>query len=337
MKQIKVTKNEAGQRLDKLLAKVLNQAPKGFSYKMLRKKNITLNQKKADGSEKLVEGDEVQIWLSDETFEKFSQIVVPVKKAETKKAKTNLNILYQDENILILNKPIGMLSQKAKPNDTSMVEEIISYLLESNQLSEEDLRSFHPSVCNRLDRNTSGILAAGISMAGLQELSRLFQSREMHKYYLCLVKGKIDTIQRVSGYLEKNEKTNQVRICKEAHSEDAKWIETQYEPIASNGKVTLLRVLLLTGRSHQIRAHLAYLGHPLAGDSKYGDANWNRQLKEKYGLQAQLLHSYRLEMPQLEGALATVSGKVFEADLPKQFQRVLKGEQIAWQRGTPED
>lgn len=334
MREIPVTKLESGQRLDKVLTKVLNQAPKSFIYKMLRKKNITLNGKKADGSEKLSEGDKITVWFSDETFEKFS-LLEPQSTRKT--ASVKLDILYEDENILIINKPIGVLSQKAKPTDESMVEQITSYLLQSGKLTEENLRSFHPSVCNRLDRNTSGILVAGISMAGLQQLSAMFQTRKMHKYYLCFVKGKITQKQRLSGYLEKDAYSNQVRVSSKKNSEDAKEIQTEYEPLVTNGKATLLKVLLVTGRSHQIRAHLASIGHPLAGDNKYGDESWNASLKSRYGLNSQFLHSYRLEMPKLEGALQNVSEMVWEAPLPKQFQTVLKGEHISWQLGTPED
>ena len=156
MKQISVSKNEAGQRLDKLLAKYLNLASKNFLYKMLRKKNITLNGKKANGNEMLVQGDQIKIFLSDETFDKFSNIQVQAADS------SDLMIIYEDSDVLILNKPAGMLSQKAKPSDVSMVEKIIQYTLETGKLSKEELRSFQPAVCNRLDRNTSGLLIAGI-------------------------------------------------------------------------------------------------------------------------------------------------------------------------------
>ena len=151
MQEIKVTANEAGQRLDKLLAKYLNEAPKSFLYKMLRKKNIVLNGKKATGNEKLVSGDSVKLFLADDTIAKFSKSIV-------RKTNGKLDILYEDFDILIINKPVGMLSQKAEAKDVSVVEHLITYLLESGQMTEENLRSFKPSICNRLDRNTSGLL-----------------------------------------------------------------------------------------------------------------------------------------------------------------------------------
>ena len=184
MQSIEVNRNEAGQRLDKLLGKYLNLASKSFLYKMIRKKNITLNGRKCDGSSRLEEGDQIQLFLSDETIERFSRQKVP--RVTQKK----LDIIYENTHILLVNKPAGMLSQKAKDTDESLVEYVIDYLLHSGQLTEKELRSFRPSVCNRLDRNTSGLVAAGKSLAGLQLLSAVFQKRSLHKYYLCVVKGR---------------------------------------------------------------------------------------------------------------------------------------------------
>ena len=186
MKEFIINENEAGQRFDKYLAKLLREAPKSFFYKMMRKKNITLNGKKATGNEKLLSGDHVKLFLSDETFEKFSgSIAAP-------RAHHVLDIIYEDENILLINKPAGMLSQPADDGTPSLVEYLTGYLLENGSLTEEDLRTFRPSVCNRLDRNTSGLIAAGKSLVGLQTLSEMFKLRELHKYYLCLVEGILD-------------------------------------------------------------------------------------------------------------------------------------------------
>ena len=261
MKSVIVNSNEAGQRLDKLLGKYLNLAGKGFLYKMMRKKNITLNGKKCDGSEKLSEGDEIRLFLSDETIEKFSQVRVQKVK------KTKLDLVYEDNHILLINKPAGMLSQKAKDTDESLVEYVIAYLMETGQLTAEQLRSFRPSVCNRLDRNTSGLVAAGKSLAGLQMLSALFQDRSLHKDYLCAVEGRMDGPRTIDGFLLKNEKTNQVTITKN-QVPDSVPILTRYEPLGQAGGCTLLKVRLITGRTHQIRAHLSSIGHPLAGDYK---------------------------------------------------------------------
>ena len=220
MQEIHISGNEAGQRLDKLLGKFLSDAPKSFLYKMMRKKNITLNGKKAEGSEKLKEGDCVKLFLSDETIAKFSGTVSDIAKAEQRvrqaayrEVKKQMpEILYEDENILLFNKQPGLLSQRAKPSDISAVDCLIAYLLETGALTPEMLRTFRPSVCNRLDRNTSGILAAGKSLAGLQELSLFFKERSIEKYYLCPVIGQVEQGERIAGYLQKNSKTNRVQV-----------------------------------------------------------------------------------------------------------------------------
>ena len=327
MKEIIVSKNEAGQRFDKLLTKVLNQAPKSFVYKMLRKKNITLNGKKADGSEKVELGDQVKIFLSDETFEKFSTTFTEtqstISKLTTEIGK-HIPIIYEDENILIVNKPAGVLAQKAEQTDVSMVEHVISYLLESKQLTQKELNTFKPGVCNRLDRNTSGIMVAGKSLIGLQTMAEAFKDRSLHKYYRCIVKGKITNKQKIKGYLIKDEASNKVSVYSEP-VEGADYIETEYEPIKSNNEYTLLEVKLITGKTHQIRAHLKSIGHGIIGDSKYGSQATNDYFRKVYHLKHQLLHAYRLEFPTIAGACSNLSDRTIIADLPEQFKKIEDG------------
>ena len=321
MQELHVTANEAGQRLDKLLAKFLNQAPKSFLYKMMRKKNIVLNGKKCTGNEKLKQGDSIKLFFSDETIEKFSAgtYVTP------KKEKINmLPIIYEDEQVLLMNKPVGVLSQKAKDSDVSAVEILINYLIETNQLSKEQFRTFHPSICNRLDRNTSGILVAGKTLPALQEMNRFFKERTIAKYYRCLVKGRvIKSEDYIKGYLVKDQKTNKVSITKKK-TEEGVPIETEYCVIQSNDEVSLLEVHLITGKTHQIRAHLASIGHPIIGDYKYGDKQINEMYRQEYGLKSQLLHAYRLEMPSSDGSLAYLNDKKFVAELPDKFIKICK-------------
>lgn len=317
MQEIKVTKNEAGQRLDKLLAKYLNEAPKSFFYKMMRKKNIVLNGKKATGNEKLEEGDIVKLFLADETIRKFSSVKI-------QRTKTNLSVIYEDQDVVLINKPVGMLSQKAKESDVSLVEHLISYLLDAGELSEETLKSFRPSICNRLDRNTSGIVVAGKSLPGLQKMGELFKERTLHKYYRCLVQGVIREEQYLKGWLKKDEKTNKVQILDRPSDLSDQLIETEYHPLWTKEGVTLLEVRLITGKTHQIRAHLASEGHPLIGDYKYGDRKLNDFYQKKYGLKSQLLHAYRLEFPVMEGVCSQLSEKVFIADAPPLFAKVCK-------------
>ena len=294
MKELTVKSGESGQRFDKYLARYLKEAPKSFLYKMLRKKNITLNGKKADGSEKLQAEDTIQLFFSDETLEKFM--------GQEKEAQVcPLEILYEDADVL----------------------------LKSGAMTKEDLQTFHPAVCNRLDRNTSGIVAAGKTMAGLQTLSEAFHDRSLHKYYLTIVGGVIDKPAYIKGYLVKNKETNHVTVTRKP-VKDSLPIETRYTPVScsKDRSVTLLKVELLTGRSHQIRSHLASIGHPVAGDWKYGDSRLNRRYKEMYGVQSQLLHSWKLILPAEKGELQNLSGLEIIAPVPETFANVIKGEKI---------
>ncbi len=345
MKEIIVSKNDAGQRLDKLLGKYLNQASTGFIYKMLRKKNIKLNGKKASGNEIVQLSDQVEIFLSDETFEKFS--TVRFKATESQNPKGNVDpyakippisknwIIYEDSDVCLINKPQGYLSQKAAASDISINEMFVSYLLKSGQITQIELQTFHPAICNRLDRNTSGILIAGKSLKGLQTMAKLLQGRDVHKYYWCIVKGNVKEKQRISGYLSKDAKTNKVEIQKK-RSVDAKPIVTEYTPLYHEEKATLLEVLLVTGRTHQIRAHLSSIGHPIFGDLKYGDMRINDQIWKSHKIKDQMLHARRLEFPADLPQLPQLSGRVFEAPLPAVFETYVN-EVITCQPGNPED
>ncbi len=318
MREIVVTEKEAGQRLDKFLAKYMSKAPKSFFYKMLRKKNIKLNDGKADGSEKLQVEDVIKLYLSEETISNFSEEVTMAE------VQSNLSILYEDTNLLIINKEVGMLSQKAQKEDISLIEHITAYLLESGQLTKEQLKSFHPGVCNRLDRNTSGIIIAGKTLLGLQKMSELLKTRNLDKYYQCIVKGKVTKKQCVEGYLTKNRSHNKVQIST-TPTEGADYIKTEYEPLSVTEEFTLLKVKLFTGKSHQIRAHLQSIGHPIIGDGKYGDVQTNKKLRKECRLKHHVLHSWQLVLPVLEEPeFAGISGKTIEAPVPEYFAELKK-------------
>lgn len=322
MKEFKIQSNEAGQRFDKYLKKLLKDANSSFIYKMLRKKNIVLNGKKADGTEKLVVGDEVKLFLSDDTFDKFHGASQNAKVFDeyANIPGNKLSIVYEDEDVLIINKPAGMLSQKAKPEDISANEYIIAYLIQNEKLTEEALSTFKPSICNRLDRNTSGLLIAGKTLKGLQEMSAALKERNseqgVQKYYRCIVSGVLKETTYLKGYLSKDERTNKVTVSKTkpSHSE-AEWlpIETEYRPITSVNGFTELEVHLITGRSHQIRAHLASIGHPIIGDTKYGSKTINERFGKEVRLRAQLLHAYRIVF---------ADGREVKAPTPKQYDTV---------------
>jgi len=347
--------NQAGQRLDKFLHKYLPHAGTGFLYKMLRRKNITLNGKKAEGAEILKQGDYVSFFFSKETFEKFAAGKLsdssdhPERSgglntdiSEYHKAYRllkGIQVVYEDEHFLFLNKPAGILTQKAKPEDSSLNEWLIGYLLQKEPKLAAELPTFHPSVCNRLDRNTSGIVLCGKTLAGLQFLSQYIRERRVRKFYHTICTGEIKEAERIHGYLFKDEKTNKVSVQnvmfktvsgqrqsmaeKSAFKQKQDYIETGYLPLGIQNGYTYLEVELITGKTHQIRAHLAGTGHPLIGDFKYGEDKVNRRLKQEYGLSCQLLHAYRVVFPEIgSGTGTSLSGREFIAPEPERFVRI---------------
>lgn len=327
MKQVTIGPNEAGQRLDKFLHKYLPNAGTNFLYKMLRKKNITLNGKKADGKEILSANDIVCCFFSDETFYKFAHnesappAIVPYQKAYD--GLKGIGIVYEDENIIILNKPAGVLSQKAKDSDMSLNEWLIGYLLKTQAVSPVQLQTFKPSVCNRLDRNTSGIVLCGKSLKGSQILSSLIKEHRLQKFYYTICEGVFQKEALIEGYLVKNHRTNRVEIYTENTDGPSEYIKTRFVPLAvgrtspqSSQKGlegTFLCVELFTGKTHQIRAHLSSVGHPVIGDVKYGGIGFP-------DLKHQLLHAHHVIFPKDE-ALGALSQATITAPCPVSFHK----------------
>ncbi|MCR5770049.1 MAG: RluA family pseudouridine synthase [Butyrivibrio sp.] len=334
MKEIVIKDNESGKRFDKFLGQYLSKASSGFIYKMLRKKNITLNGKKATGQEKLQKGDIVVLWFSDDTFLKFANERLAsaergegVNVSEFKKAYHNIkgvSVIYENKDVLFVNKPVGVLTQKAEQGDVSLNEWIVGYLLEMGVIDPESLITFRPSVSNRLDRNTSGIVICAKTLKGAQMMAKGLKERTFKKYYRTVVKGIIDKPEEITGYLTKDRKSNTVSVSQV--KSDSSYIETAYSPVGINEKwqLTYLEVELRTGKTHQIRAHLASIGHPIIGDPKYGDEKINDTYKQTYGLKGQLLHCYRLEFPDDSEAFGDLSGKEIIAPLFSKFGNLIK-------------
>lgn len=327
MQSVTIGKNQAGQRLDKYLHKYMPAAGTGFLYKMLRRKNITLNGKKADGSEILKPGDEVVFFFSEETFAKFRGTVHAAEYEQAYGQLQGIQVIYEDENVLALSKPAGVLSQKTVPSDISLNEWLVGRLLERDAFSLQDLETFRPSVCNRLDRNTSGLVLCGSSLAGSQYLSQCIRERSIRKFYLTVCVGKLEREAEIGGFLVKDKKRNQVTVRREQDADGTgEAIRTAYRPLQCKDDYTLLEVELITGKPHQIRAHLAGLGHPLIGDRKYGDEHINRLLEKRFGLQYQLLHAARVVFPACdEGVGASLSRRTITAPCPKEFERIQAG------------
>ena len=271
---------------------------------MLRKKNITLNGKKAVGNEILVIDDQVKLFLSDETFHNFATDVKKDDIILKDLPVIELSIVFENDDFLVLNKPVGMLSQKAKPEDTSANEYLLAYMYNKNLISQESLRTFRPSICNRLDRNTSGLLIFGKSLSGLQQVSQWLNQRTVQKFYICVVMGQVDQPMKITGYITKDEYRNKVTIHQE-ETFDSSFIETEYEPLFHCPEFSVLKVHLITGRSHQIRAHLSSIGHPILGDPKY-DSVASRKVSKTYHLQTQLLHSWKMITPEHTEFIAPV-------------------------------
>nr|WP_315100598.1 RluA family pseudouridine synthase [uncultured Catonella sp.] len=342
---LKIKHIDSGGRLDKYLLKFLKDAPTGFIYKMLRKKNIVLNGKKAAGNEFLKENDEIKLFLADETIVKFGGKVTLSQTADREYVATaedsiesdNDNslynslkslkwefdepkVIYEDRDIIILNKPVNVLSQIAKSGDISMNEWLIYYLINSGSLTSEDILTVKPAVVNRLDRNTSGIILAGKTLTGLRFLSNIIKTGKLTKYYLTVVKGEVSKSFIAEAYLLKNNNHNTVKIYKDK-IDGTDYIKTAYEVLQVKNGHSLLKVELITGKSHQIRAHLSFLGYSVIGDGKYGLKSENMSYR-RMGLTSQFLHSYEIKFPELDGEFTYLSGKSFSTKLPERLEKV---------------
>ncbi|MBR5613929.1 MAG: RluA family pseudouridine synthase [Clostridia bacterium] len=298
MKKFIAGSNDAGQRLDKFLTKLLVGASKGMIYKWLRKKRVKVNGKKQDISYMLCEGDVLELYINDEFFKEADG-------AETSRLEgaLPLTVVYEDKNILVADKPSGIA---AHGEDGCLLERVQGYLLRKGEYLPQSENTFAPALCNRIDKNTSGLVIAAKTAAALRGINEKIRNREINKYYVLKVEGRINPSEgKISGYTLKNESERKVYFYK-TEVPGSKYCETLYRTLDSDGTV---EALLITGRTHQIRASFAALGHPLAGDVKYGAKKNGRN-------DFQQLRAYKLEFnfSTPSGELEYLNGKVIQTD-----------------------
>ncbi len=307
MKSFEIKSNDANQRLDKFIRKSLPNLPQALMYKYIRIKRIKVNGKRAEISTMLRVGDVVDMYINDEFF------VKPETRYDFTGASRNIDIVYEDKNIVLLNKKPGLLCH---PDDREYVDTLITrlkrYLYEKKEFVPDDENSFTPALVNRIDRNTGGIVIAAKNAESLRILNAQMKSRNLKKFYLCVVHGIPEKDSGLlEGYLTKNEQKNLVKVTKK-HVDGSKEIKTKYKILGKDyeNNLSLIEVQLLTGRTHQIRAHFASIGHPLLGDGKYG----TNKLNKEFGYKKQFLYSYKLifELDQDAGILEYLNGKCFE-------------------------
>ena len=316
MKSITVTKNDAEQRLDRFLQKTFESLPKSMMFKQIRKKNIKVNRKRCTPEQILTEGDVIDLYLNDDLLKEKAV------HYDFLKAPKGLDVVYEDDNVILLNKPQGMLCH---PDGREYVNTLLSslkrYLYEKGEYSPQDENSFAPALANRIDRNTAGIVIGAKNAAALRVLTAKIKSREVEKYYLTIAHGAFDKpADTLTAYLTKDERKNMVKVL-DAPADGAKRIETKYRVLDTAGDFTLLEIELLTGRTHQIRAQLAAIGHPLLGDGKYG---------KTHGRYRQELCSYRVKFNFSGdcGCLDYLAGREFKLSscgVLKKFEELKSG------------
>ena len=316
LKVVEIDGNSANQRLDKFLLKYFNKAGKSFIYKMLRKKRIKYNGSKALGNEILKSGDFIQMYLSEETINSFMEAKM------VDKADRGFSIIYEDKNIIICDKPAGLAVQRDSINvGNTLNDQLLFYLYEKGEYLPKKESVFTPSICNRLDRNTSGIVLFGKNYEAVKVLNEIIRKRKIDKFYLTVLKGVIEEEGTISDYHIKNEK-GQAEIFSE-FKEGSKKIVTKYKRLAENGEYSFAKVNLITGKTHQIRACFKFMGHCVIGDRKYGDFNINKLFKKNYSLDNQFLHSYKVVFKEKYGFFSYLEGKEFIAPLDSKKEKII--------------
>lgn len=313
MKQITITENEAGQRLDRFIRKLMKKTSLSEIYKAIRTGSIKVNGKKCRENKMLSVGDVVDVHCMNAEFEQMP-------KKETGIA-GDINIVYEDENIIIIDKPAGLLShpQSSRDRDT-LVHRLQSYI----DLSQGSNMSptFSPALCNRLDRNTAGLVIAAKNYKSLKAINAMIRERKLKKLYLCVVKGSTQKKGEISGFIEKDEDSRMAFLSNDVN--DGKKSITYYEKKDDNGDYSLLQVELITGRFHQIRAHLSSIGHPIIGDVKYGDKRTNEYFRSNFGLNHQMLLAHIISIQSPPPEMQYLKNKTWRSTIPKEYDNIIK-------------
>ncbi len=315
MIKIEIGRNEQNQRLDKFLRKYLENAPLSYIYKTIRK-DVKVNGKRGKEDNILQLDDEVCLYISDEDVRKFQ------RKARKVRSKKQFKVAYEDENILVVEKPFGLLTHGDHTEKKNhLTNQVVDYLIEKGDYNPRIERTFAPAPVNRLDRNTTGLVLFAKNYPVLQELNRLMREKnKIKKYYMTIVSGKLEKELVLRDRMVKDSRRNKVTVVSE--DKEGLLMETIVRPLTGNDRYTLVEVEIITGRTHQIRAHLAKAGYPIIGDVKYGDKRVNRFVNEKFGLTTQLLHAYKLKFNLTHSELEYLTGKEIRADLPFEFKRI---------------
>ncbi len=317
MKSFTAGPNEDGVRLSRFVEGVTHQMPRSLMYKAFRNKRIKVNGKRAEPDTRLAEGDVIELYINDEFFPAGAGLPRP----KPPRRQPPVTVVYEDENFAVLYKPAHLLCHSDRTGDANLVDAFAAYLQAKGEYDPHAEQRFAPALCNRLDRGTEGLVLAAKTYAALRDLNGIIRDDLMKKEYLTITVGAPPAGRHIA-WLQHNEKTNKVRIHARA-GDGYKQIITDVTVIRQAGPFALCRIGLVTGRTHQIRAHLAYLGHPVLGDSKYG----NRKMNERTGLKTQALCAQRLTFGHIppENSLHYLSGRVIKLDKPEivaQFDRL---------------
>jgi 23S rRNA pseudouridine955/2504/2580 synthase len=316
MKTLVIDKNHANQRIDKYLKKLLCQAPPQLIYKMLRKKDVKVNGMKIKENYILQENDIVSLFLYEDKFQEYT------KPQTIFDLKIEFNVLYEDQHILVVSKPAGLLVHEDKEEDiNTLSHQVLTYLYQKKEYDPYQDLGFVPGPVHRLDRNTSGIVIFGKTMKALQDLNEMMKKRHcIDKTYLTICKGNMSSSDLI-GYMKKEENQSLVKVVSQS-TPGALMMHTIVEQVQTNYQFSLLKVKLITGRTHQIRVHLASVGHPIIGDSKYGDFELNKKIKKQFHLSYQFLHAYQIRFVKPIGCLKYLQDKIITSPLPQNLEDI---------------